>query len=158
MRNETQVHNAARKAERGFTLIELLVVVVVIGILIAIAIPAYLNYTKGAENKAAESDLSNAVSALEACYADNGSYPNGAKRGAPLSGSALKGCKSQRVALSSGTSLTYFPNAAKGATSYVLYATNSDGGSGTYFCYGSSLGGSVKAEATMPTKAQTTCP
>src|SRR5690242_20240161 len=62
--------------DRGFTLIELLVVVVIIGVLVAIAIPVYLNYRKGAENRATQSDVRTAITAIEQCYADNGNqYP-----------------------------------------------------------------------------------
>ncbi len=62
--------------EQGFTLIELLVVVVIIGILIAIAIPLYLNYENGAKNKSSASDLRGAISTIEQCYTDNNNtYP-----------------------------------------------------------------------------------
>ena len=74
--------------DNGFTLIELLVVVVIIGVLIAIAIPLYLNYRKGAENKSAQSDLRNAIATIEQCYSD-GQYPtagSGRSRSPPTAG------------------------------------------------------------------------
>ena len=61
----------ARKDERGFTLIELLFVMIIIGIMVAIAIPVFLNQRNLAREAAAQSDLRNAAAAATACSAGN---------------------------------------------------------------------------------------
>ncbi|MFP3871215.1 MAG: type IV pilin protein [Syntrophobacteria bacterium] len=62
--------------QKGFTLIELMIVIAIIGILAAIAIPQFAAYRIRSYNSAAQSDLRNVKTTLEAFYADYQVYPN----------------------------------------------------------------------------------
>src|SRR5215207_11562992 len=75
----TMLHKLRQRAqdEKGFTLIELLVIILIIGILAAIALPAFLNQRGKAQDAAAKSDVRSAQTAMETYYTDNQSYVNG---------------------------------------------------------------------------------
>jgi type IV pilus assembly protein PilA len=64
----------AHDDERGFTLIELMVVVLIIAILIAIAIPTFLGARDRAQDRSAQSNARNALTAAKTVYSDNQTY------------------------------------------------------------------------------------
>src|SRR5271168_2437954 len=58
-------------AEAGFTLIELMVVLLIIAILLAVAIPTFLGVTTSANNRAAQSNLGNAITEADSVWSNN---------------------------------------------------------------------------------------
>ena len=100
--------------EKGFTLIELLVVILIIGILAAIALPAFLGQREKAQDSSAKSNARNMVSHMESCFTDNETYA-GCETTLTAANTGLPSSPRAPVASrSSGTS----------ATDYVVTATS----------------------------------
>jgi type IV pilus assembly protein PilA len=134
----------ASRGQDGFTLVELLVVVVIIGILVAIAVPVYLNYKRGAADKAAESDLRGAITAVEQYYGTfNNTYPRSeAIKAATFNLYTPADVQTDLTVVLTGKTLMTLYVASASAASYKICTANTDGNK--QYLYDSAVGGSIK--------------
>jgi type IV pilus assembly protein PilA len=139
---------ARRQSEEGFTLIELMVVVLIMGILMAIAIPTFLATQGSAHDAAAKSNATNAFTNEKAYYADNQAFSTS---GSTLDDSLPWGTGPNTVQVYANTGGTSLLIAAESKSGDCYYIADTETGSNAYIGYAVSSGaGSSCALTTAP--------
>ena len=142
-----------KKVQQGFTLIELMIVVAIIGILAAIAIPAYQDYTIRAQVSEGLNLVAGSKAAVTEFYQDQGRYPANQAEAGLANATDINGNYVQQVAVTANTgvlTVTYSNTGNQSANANINTATlimtpTDSGGSIDWDCTGGTiLSGNLK--------------
>ena len=115
------MNRTIRSVQKGFTLIELMIVVAIIGILAAVALPAYQDYTARAQMSEALTLASGAKAAVTEYYGDKGKWPSANASAGLAAAAGIKGKYVTGVDAAGGKIVaTIGTNASKGIQGKTL--------------------------------------
>lgn len=128
----TRYANQSKKTRtKGFTLIELMIVIAILGILAAIAIPAYQDSVRKAKRADAQGALMGLANAMERYFTTNNTFLGAAAGGADTGAPAIF---STQVPVDGGTAYYNLTISAATASSYTLTATATGSQAGDTDC------------------------
>jgi type IV pilus assembly protein PilA len=122
MKNVKSLRNKSLNKAKGFTLIELMIVVAIIGILAAVALPAYQTYTEKARYSEVALGAKSVKDAVDVCFQTRGNF-------------LLAGCDTfAEIGMTAANAITGGEVASMTVTedTAAVTGTGSDGGASTY--------------------------